>query len=84
MVDLKPYLEGIINEVQTVLLDPIPSTRATASKAIGMLIRFIRVFSIPFLIESLGALVSGMGESEFPNLIPWLLDTLQHNQGMMQ
>jgi HEAT repeat protein len=37
--DLKPYLEGLMNEIRSVLLDPIPSTRATAAKAVGTLVR---------------------------------------------
>eukprot|EP01127_Copromyxa_protea_P019883 TRINITY_DN6540_c0_g3_i1.p1 TRINITY_DN6540_c0_g3~~TRINITY_DN6540_c0_g3_i1.p1 ORF type:complete len:2511 (-),score=671.28 TRINITY_DN6540_c0_g3_i1:99-7439(-) len=37
--DLKPYLEGLMEEIQSVLLDPIPSTRATAAKAVGALLR---------------------------------------------
>lgn len=37
--DLKPYLEGLMDEIRSVLLDPIPSTRATAAKAVGALLR---------------------------------------------
>lgn len=37
--DLKPYLEGLMDEIRSVLLDPIPSTRATAAKAVGALVK---------------------------------------------
>jgi HEAT repeat protein len=63
--DLLPYLGGLMENIQIVLLDPIPSTRAIASKAVG-------------------SLVNGMGEEEFPKLIPWLLETIQNHAGFIE
>ncbi|AMD19874.1 HCL277Wp [Eremothecium sinecaudum] len=55
--DLVPYLQQLIEEVETAMVDPVPQTRATAARA-------------------LGALVERLGEDQFPDLIPRLLDTL--------
>uniref|UniRef100_A0A6B2KWI5 TOG domain-containing protein n=1 Tax=Arcella intermedia TaxID=1963864 RepID=A0A6B2KWI5_9EUKA len=63
--DLKPYLGGLMENIQTLLIDPIPSLRAIAAKAVG-------------------SLVAGMGEEEFPELIPWLLSTMQGNTGLIE
>ncbi len=63
--DLKPYLGNLMDEIQAVLLDPIPSTRAIAAKAVGSLVR-------------------GMGEEEFPALVPWLLQNIKSDAGKVE
>eukprot|EP01114_Cavostelium_apophysatum_P005269 TRINITY_DN1605_c0_g1_i7.p1 TRINITY_DN1605_c0_g1~~TRINITY_DN1605_c0_g1_i7.p1 ORF type:complete len:2557 (-),score=707.41 TRINITY_DN1605_c0_g1_i7:133-7803(-) len=37
--DLEPYLEQLVADLKTVILDPIPETRAIAAKAIGTLVK---------------------------------------------
>eukprot|EP00038_Savillea_parva_P019291 m.27053 g.27053 ORF g.27053 m.27053 type:complete len:2638 (-) comp4371_c0_seq1:195-8108(-) len=56
--DLAPYLPALLPGVQEALLDPEPSVRGIASKA-------------------LGSIVKGMGEDSFPELMPWLFETLR-------
>ncbi|ANB15743.1 Gcn1p [Sugiyamaella lignohabitans] len=56
--DLQPYLPSMVSELEVAMVDPVPETRATASKA-------------------LGSLVEKLGEEQFPDLIPRLMDTLK-------
>ena len=56
--DLAPYLPALLPGIKVALLDPDPSVRGIAAKAMG-------------------SIMKGMGEANFPDLIPWLLDTLQ-------
>lgn len=56
--DLRPYLSQLVQELELSMVDPVPSTRSTAARA-------------------LGSLVEKLGEEQFPDLIPKLLNNLQ-------
>ncbi len=55
--DLEPYLDMLINDLKSIVMDPIPEVRAVAGKALGSLIRGMgeEQFSglIPWLMESM-------------------------------
>lgn len=56
--DLAPYLPKVLPGIKSALIDPEPSVRGIAAKA-------------------LGSMMKGMGEATFPELVPWLLETLK-------
>ena len=56
--DLAPYLPSLLPGIKEALLDPDPSVRGIAAKAMG-------------------SIMKGMGEANFPDLIPWLLETMK-------
>ncbi|KAH8028879.1 hypothetical protein HPB51_020010 [Rhipicephalus microplus] len=58
--DLAPYLPAIIPGLKQALLDPVPEAS------------FVRSVSS----RALGAMIKGMGETCFEDLIPWLMQTL--------
>ncbi|CAN8015116.1 unnamed protein product [Ixodes persulcatus] len=63
--DLAPYLPAIIPGLKQSLLDPVP-------EASEKQIRCVRSVSS----RALGAMIKGMGETCFEDLIPWLMQTL--------
>ncbi|SSD58452.1 related to Translational activator GCN1 [Saccharomycodes ludwigii] len=56
--DLVPYLHQLIEEVEIAMVDPVPSTRATASRALGALVERLGEEQFPDLIPSLLATLS--------------------------
>jgi hypothetical protein len=56
--DFTPYLGELMPGLRDVLIDPVPSARATAAMALGVL-------------------VQRLGEEQFPDLVPQLLQTLK-------
>ncbi|KAI9591473.1 armadillo-type protein [Syncephalis fuscata] len=56
--DFTPYLTHLMPGLREVLVDPVPSARATAAMALGVL-------------------VQRLGEEQFPELVPQLLQTLK-------
>ncbi|CCH61585.1 hypothetical protein TBLA_0F00410 [Henningerozyma blattae CBS 6284] len=53
--DLIPYLQQLIDEVEIAMVDPVPSTRATAARALGALVERLGEAQFPDLIPSLFA-----------------------------
>ncbi|ODV90703.1 hypothetical protein CANCADRAFT_51022 [Tortispora caseinolytica NRRL Y-17796] len=51
--DLIPYLHDLISDLQSVIVDPVPATRATASRALGSLAEKFGEEQIPQLIPQL-------------------------------
>ncbi|CAN7985199.1 unnamed protein product [Ixodes pacificus] len=63
--DLAPYLPAIIPGLKQSLLDPVPEASEIRN-------RCVRSVSS----RALGAMIKGMGETCFEDLIPWLMQTL--------
>ncbi|QLQ79607.1 hypothetical protein HG537_0C02540 [Torulaspora globosa] len=51
--DLIPYLQQLIDEVEIAMVDPVPSTRATAARALGALVEKLGEEQFPDLIDRL-------------------------------
>lgn len=51
--DLVPYLANLINELEIAMVDPVPSTRATAARALGSLVEKLGEKQFPDLIAKL-------------------------------
>mgnify|MGYP001157740740 CR=1 FL=1 len=51
--DLIPYLDTLIAEVETAMVDPVPNTRATAARALGALVERLGEDQFPNLISKL-------------------------------
>lgn len=51
--DLIPYLSKLVSELETAMVDPVPGTRATASKALGSLVEKLGEERFPDLIPRL-------------------------------
>ncbi|KAK9454211.1 armadillo-type protein [Dipodascopsis uninucleata] len=51
--DLIPYLSSLIAELEISMVDPVPATRATASRALGLLIEKLGEEQIPHLVPKL-------------------------------
>ncbi|CAN6642317.1 eIF-2-alpha kinase activator Gcn1p [Trichomonascus vanleenenianus] len=51
--DLIPYLDTLVNELQVAMVDPVPGTRATASRALGSLVEKLGEEQFPELIPQL-------------------------------
>ena len=51
--DVMPHLPILVNGLKSAIVDPVPATRATASKALGSLIEKLGEDSLPDLIPSL-------------------------------
>ncbi|KAK9331968.1 armadillo-type protein [Lipomyces starkeyi] len=51
--DLVPYLDSIVAELEISMVDPVPATRATASRALGSLIEKLGEEQMPDLIPKL-------------------------------
>lgn len=51
--DLIPYLQQLIDEVEIAMVDPVPSTRATAARALGALVERLGEEQFPDLITRL-------------------------------
>ncbi|SCU84775.1 LAFA_0D11936g1_1 [Lachancea sp. 'fantastica'] len=51
--DLVPYLQQLVDEVETAMVDPVPSTRATAARALGALVERLGEDKFPHLIPRL-------------------------------
>lgn len=56
--DLIPYLQQLIDEVETAMVDPVPSTRATAARALGAMVEKLGEEQFPDLIDRLFATLS--------------------------
>ncbi|SCV00820.1 LANO_0F08724g1_1 [Lachancea nothofagi CBS 11611] len=56
--DLVPYLQQLVDEVETAMVDPVPSTRATAARALGALVERLGEEQFPHLIPRLIATLS--------------------------
>jgi hypothetical protein len=63
--DLIPYIPVLLSGLRELLLDPVPEIRATAAKALGML-------------------VENLGETNFPNLVADLLESLKIDNGAVE
>lgn len=51
--DLIPYLQQLIDEVETAMVDPVPTTRATAARALGAMVEKLGEEQFPDLIDRL-------------------------------
>ncbi|SCU93510.1 LADA_0G03488g1_1 [Lachancea dasiensis] len=51
--DLVPYLQQLVDEVETAMVDPVPSTRATAARALGALVERLGEEQFPNLVSRL-------------------------------
>ena len=51
--DLTPHLPNLVSGLKLAIVDPVPSTRATASKALGSLVEKLGEDALPDLIPSL-------------------------------
>lgn len=51
--DLVPYLDSLVGELEVSMVDPVPATRATASRAIGTLVEKFGEEQLPDLIPRL-------------------------------
>lgn len=51
--DLIPYLQQLIDEVEIAMVDPVPSTRATAARALGALVEKLGEEQFPDLVDRL-------------------------------
>lgn len=51
--DLVPYLDTLVSELEVSMVDPVPATRATASRAIGTLVEKLGEDQLPDLIPRL-------------------------------
>ncbi|KAK9476212.1 armadillo-type protein [Lipomyces japonicus] len=51
--DLVPYLDTLVSELEISMVDPVPATRATASRALGSLIQKLGEEQMPNLIPKL-------------------------------
>ncbi|ODQ64191.1 ARM repeat-containing protein [Nadsonia fulvescens var. elongata DSM 6958] len=51
--DLAPYLPIIVSELQVSMVDPVPATRATASRALGSLVEKLGEEKFPTLVDDL-------------------------------
>nr|CAD7442358.1 unnamed protein product [Timema bartmani] len=67
--DLTPYLPTIIPGLKSSLLDPVPETTEDGEIEARISVRSVSA-------RALGAMVRGMGESSFEDLLPWLMQTL--------
>lgn len=56
--DLIPYLQQLIDEVEIAMVDPVPSTRATAARALGALVEKLGEEQFPDLVDRLLATLS--------------------------
>lgn len=56
--DLVPYLQQLVDEVETAMVDPVPSTRATAARALGAMVEKLGEEQFPDLIDRLLATLS--------------------------
>ncbi|CEP60540.1 Gcn1p LALA0_S01e13256g [Lachancea lanzarotensis] len=56
--DLVPYLQQLVDEVESAMVDPVPSTRATAARALGALVERLGEEKFPHLIPRLLATLS--------------------------
>ncbi|KAK9447374.1 armadillo-type protein [Limtongia smithiae] len=55
--DLIPYLDSLVSELEISMVDPVPATRATASRALGSLIEKLGEEQMPNLIPKLLAML---------------------------
>lgn len=60
--DLIPYLNNLISELEIAMVDPVPSTRATAARALGSLVEKLGEEQFPDLIDKLMNTLSDPGK----------------------
>ncbi|CAK9439732.1 uncharacterized protein LODBEIA_P38320 [Lodderomyces beijingensis] len=51
--DLQPYLNDLVEELETAMVDPVPQTRSTAARALGSLVEKLGEDQFPDLIPKL-------------------------------
>lgn len=51
--DLQPYLNELVEELETAMVDPVPATRSTAARALGSLVEKLGEEQFPGLIPKL-------------------------------
>ncbi|KAG5419039.1 GCN1 [Candida metapsilosis] len=51
--DLQPYLNELVEELETAMVDPVPATRSTAARALGSLVEKLGEEQFPGLISKL-------------------------------
>ena len=84
--DLAPYLGSVVPGLKQALLDPVPEVQPLSFCFLFVCL-FLFSYRVKFLVDfifqvralssrALGAMVRGMGEESFEDLLPWLMETL--------